>query len=352
MTESDQIDVRLPTLGKRLPREPLATLPTPVANIDVRHDRTRKPIAVKHDNLTSSRYGGNKVRKLEYALAPARRRGCKRIATFGAIGSNHALATALYAKQLGYDCTCFLSHQAKSPGIRTTLNAHLHNGTELVRYGGAYASRIATLREHLWRKRYWVVPAGGSSWLGSIGFVNAGLELAAQIRAGTIASPDRIYIATGTMGSTAGLAIGLALANINTRIEAIRVGMPQFCNEPGMQQLAKKMVAMMHRLDPSVPTDLARQLNIRMRHEFYAGGYAHTDPQTDAAIAFAAEHLQLRLETTYTGKAMAALLADLPSSGQDELLFWNTYNSAALDGEDLIAQHPQALPPQFARYLE
>jgi hypothetical protein len=87
-----------------------------------------------------------------------------------------------------------------------------------------------------------------------------------------------------------------------------------------------------------------------MRHSFFAGGYAHRDAETDDAVQFAADHLGLKLETTYTGKAMAALLGDTGENGDERVLFWNTYNSVQLPAttESLPADR---LPQEFRKYL-
>lgn len=351
MSDSDQISLNFPTLGLRLGRETLATLPTPVRTLDLEHHGSTCSISIKCDNLTGAIYGGNKVRKLEYALWPARVRHRKRIATFGAVGSNHALATSLYARSLGYNCICFLSHQSIAPGIRQILAAHFAAGTKIVRYGGAYRSRIATLREHLWNADCWLIPAGGSSWLGTIGFVNAGLELAAQIRSGEIEEPHRIYIATGTMGSAVGVAIGLALAQLSCKVEAIRVSPTTISNDELVSRLIAKTILMMHRLDPAVPADLENSINIRMRHEFFADGYGRSNSETDEAIAIASGQMGLELEQTYTGKAMAALLSDKRKRNDESVLFWNTYNSAELPVVAHAETYVDTLPHEFRRYL-
>jgi hypothetical protein len=76
-----------------------------------------------------------------------------------------------------------------------------------------------------------------------------------------------------------------------------------------------------------VPADLASRTNIRLRNSFFGGGYAHSTPEAEEAIEFAKDQLGIRLESTYTGKAMAALLADTkePESEGLNFLFWNTY---------------------------
>jgi D-cysteine desulfhydrase len=212
MTATDYLSERFPLLAKRLPRLHLASLPTPVKSHKIRVDSCNRSLTIKYDNLTGNLYGGNKVRKLEYIFPRASAKHKLRIATFGAVGSNHAIATALYARKAGFECTCFLSHQAKTPLIGATLNMHTRIGTELVHFGGAYATRLGTLRRSLWGRHAWVIPMGGSSWLGTVGFVAAGLELAEQINSGEIQAPDKLYVGAGTMGTAVGIALGLAIA--------------------------------------------------------------------------------------------------------------------------------------------
>lgn len=353
MSNIDYLLERFPTLGRQLPRMRLASLPTPVREVRVQLDSGIRNIAVKRDDLTGAIYGGNKVRKLEYIFPRARDKKCRRLATFGAVGSNSALATALYARQTGFDCTCFLMHQAKTAQIPATLNMHIQNGTELVRYGGTYMNRVQTLREHLWGRKAWVIPMGGSSWRGTVGFVAAGLELAAQIAAGETSKPDRIYVGTGTMGTAVGIALGLAVAGLDTEVHAVRASDTAITNQHLMQNLALKTASMLRRLDDSVPADLARRTNIRLRNGFFGGGYAHTTPEAEDAIAFAMAQLKIRLESTYTGKALAALLADLqdPDTEALNILFWNTYYAMPVS---VPTDHPldaNALPEEFLRYF-
>lgn len=353
MPANTPLQSRYPALDRRLQKADLATLPTPARSTLLRHADHAREIAIKYDNLTSELYGGNKVRKLEYLLRPVTRKRISRFATFGTVGSNHALATALYSRELGFECTCFLAHQRKTGSVSQVLNMHLKNGTEIVRYGGAYARRIRAIRDSLWHRQAWVVPAGGSSWVGTVGFVNAGLEIAAQVERGEIPAPDRLYVATGTMGTAAGLALGLALAGLGTEVHAIRVSHTDLCNEESLTRLMRKTASMMRRLDGSIPESLAERVNVRLRHSFFAGGYAHSDADTEYAIRLAREQLGLRLEPTYTGKSMAALLNDIQdgSAAGEELLFWNTYNSTPLPVTPDLLQDHDALPQEFLSYF-
>lgn len=353
MSNIDYLMERFPALAERLPRMHLGNLPTPLRQVEVQLDTGKRQLSIKCDDLTGVTYGGNKVRKLEYIFPRARSKNCQRLATFGAVGSNSALATALYARQAGFECTCFLMHQAKTPQIPATLNMHIQNGTELVRYGGPYHKRVQTLRDHLWGRKAWVIPMGASSWLGTVGFVAGGLELADQIAKGEISNPDRIYVGTGTMGTAVGIALGLAIANLKTEVHAVRVSDVAITNEHLMRKLTQKTALMMRRLDDSVPGDLASRTNIRLRSRFFGEGYAHTTPETDSAISIAKEQLDIRLEQTYSGKAMAALLADLRDPANDALniLFWNTYCAMPVIVPIDHALDEDALPQEFLRYF-
>ena len=58
-------------------------------------------IYIKCDDLTGIGLGGNKVRKLEFLLADAKRKGAEIVFTTGGAQSNHAMLTAACAKKLG-----------------------------------------------------------------------------------------------------------------------------------------------------------------------------------------------------------------------------------------------------------
>lgn len=349
---TDSLGLFFPRLAARLPKCAIADLPTPLREYTIKSAPESPPILVKHDDLSSKLYGGNKIRKLEYIFQRAKQRDARRVATFGTVASNHALATALYASELDLECTCLLSHQSKTPKAALALNLHLRNQTEIVRIGGSRKSRINIMRKYLQNRRTWVIPVGGSSWLGVIGFVNAGLELAAQLEEARMDAPRRLYVANGTMGTAAGLALGLALANLRTEVHAARVTHESVSNPAAMRRLIEKTAAMMRRLDSSIPADIAQRCKIIFRDEFFGAGYARSNAATDRALIFAQSELGLSLDTTYTGKAMATLLHDAlqKTPSGDKVLFWNTYNSRDLA---VTAERPEdtsRLPEEFLRY--
>src|SRR4030042_5456359 len=87
---------------KAIPWVSLGQFPTPVEPMAKRGESLGfKRLWVKRDDFSGVRYGGNKVRKLEFLLADAQAQGRDAVLTLGAVGSNHVLATALYAQELG-----------------------------------------------------------------------------------------------------------------------------------------------------------------------------------------------------------------------------------------------------------
>jgi D-cysteine desulfhydrase len=349
---TNHLERAYPELGSAFGRLELANLPTPVSAHKIRLDDKAYSVLIKHDDVTGSTYGGNKVRKLEYVFERARRRGATRVATFGSVGSNHAVATALYATLAGFRCTCLLAHQSLKPGLGKALRFHQQNDTEIVKWGGPREERVAIMRRTVQGRQCWVIPLGGSSWLGNLGFVNAGLELAAQIDAGEIPCPARVYVPLGTMGTVAGLALGFALAGLDAEVQAVRVTDEMFANEASLSRLIRKTATLMHRHDSSIPADLATRTRVVCRHEFYGPGYGRSDEPTDAAVAAAKDLLGITLDTTYSGKTMAALLADLPDSRGEPVLFWNTYNSRPFDVDDAMPIDTSKTPEEFSRYFD
>ena len=351
---NNHLAVAYPRLASSLPRVALADLPTPLIEGTLRTGQGQCRIGIKCDDASATLYGGNKVRKLEYLLYRAQQKKAQRIATFGTVASNHAVATALFARHLGFDCTCFLLHQTRTVNAAIALNAHLQNGTEIVRYGGSAADCRRLLRKYLWHRDVWLIPAGGSSWLGAVGFINAALELAAQLADADLPAPDRLYVANGTMATAVGIALGLALAGLPTKVEAVQVTEDFLSNPAAMRRLLVKTAGMLRTCDASLPDDLASRAHYSFRRGFLGEGYARTNATVDHAVGVARDELGLHLESTYTGKAFAALLHDLEQSqtaGQS-VLFWNTYNSRPLSVGSTRPADTTGVPEEFLRYFD
>ncbi len=342
MTTHNLLALEFPAIGRRLPTAGLLDAPTPLT----RHELIGAALYVKHDERSGRLYGGNKVRKLDYLLADAKRRGKQSIATFGAVGSHHALATAIYARSMGFDPVCFLGHQASTEHVYETLAAHVAIGTRIVRFSGSGAAARQILFDTLRGRRARLIPTGGSSWLGTVGFINAGLELARQLE--TPGKELRVYVANGTTGTAGGLALGLALAGVDAEVHAIRVTSDEFASAASLRALMQKTTLRLHGIDPGFPADLAERARVVNRDEFVGRGYTHPTAASDAALEKATA-FGLALESTYTAKAFAAVVADA-TPGQSAV-FWNTFSAVPLPTVSGVTLADTGLPADFARYF-
>jgi D-cysteine desulfhydrase len=198
-----------------------------------------------------------------------------------------------------------------------------------------------------------VIPFGGSSPLGVIGFVNAAFELKEQILKGAIPEPDYLYVATGSMGTAAGLILGLRAANSKTKVVSVRVTGDEIVNARKMVNLIHQTNRFLSLLDPSFPMFEFLEDEIDIRHTFFGKRYALFTREGMEAVSFTKKYADINLEGTYTGKAFAALMDDARKCNLKNkvLLFWNTYNSRELSRvTDGIDYH--SLPHSFHSYFE
>lgn len=349
---------RFPVLRGRLPFVELAALPTPVRPLAAlgRHIGASS-LHVKDDAATHGVYGGNKVRKLEFLLAAALAERAKSVLTFGYAGSNHATATAVHAESLGLGSISMLLPQENAAYLRTNLLVSAAVGAELHEYPSRatlFAGTALTMLRHRLRsgRAPYVIAPGGSSPLGTVGFVNAAFELGAQVEAGLLPLPSLIYAAGGSLGTVVGLSIGLAVMGLPTRVVGVRVVEENFVNTSRAAGLWRKTCALLHHEDaafPEVPFDPDRLL---LRGEFFGGVYARVTEAAAEASGLASKLEGLRLDGTYTAKALACLVADARSGELDSrrVLFWNTRNGADLTALAAKAT-PSQLPPRLRRYF-
>ena len=219
---------RYPGLDDRVAHAALGELPTPLdawTGEDLGLDCAT--LLVKRDDLSGRPYGGNKVRKLEFLLGDAMARDARGVITFGVAGSNHALATSIYAAACGLESYSMLTRQSNAAYVRRNLLTGLHAGARLLPFDSeedatAEARRLAAGAGDDGGPLL-IIRGGGSEPLGCLGFVNAGLELAEQVRQLSLPEPDCVYLPLGTVGTAAGLLTGMRLAGLDTRMVAVRV---------------------------------------------------------------------------------------------------------------------------------
>lgn len=339
---------------RKVPHVPLAELPTPVEPLPSLSTWAGAEIWVKRDDKSGSRYGGNKVRKLEYVLGEAFAQEADTLITTGAAGSHHALATAIYGIEQGFVVNAVLIPQRYTAHVEEQLRALLAAGAEVhpVRSPALIVPTMTALaaRLKLRGRRPMIIPAGGSSLAGVLGHVEAGLELARQMEAGVVPEPDAIVLALGTGGTTAGLAVGLAAAGVTARIIGVRVVPRTLASRSRINALIDRAVARLRALDNRFPeVAAAAREHVVIDHAEYGKGYGEPTSAGRNAERLAREHAGLTLEPTYTAKAFAAVIRHAQSSYPGGRILYIHTLSGTVPGADLEAAPP--LPSSLARLL-
>ncbi len=343
-----------PALRQRLDRHAFLSDATPVEPLAL-PGAAPGAVFVKRDERSCPLYGGNKPRKLEFIIGEALARGARRLVTVGALGTHHGLATTLLGRSAGLPTTLVLLWQPPSEAVRRALLLHAAWGADLV-YGrnvpgvALQLARVLTGSALRGEKPYWVA-AGGSSDLGRIGFVSAGLELARQVREGGLPEPAEVWVPVGTGGTLAGLLVGFRLAGLRSRLVGVVVTDILPPGRGGLARQARSVARWLRRLDPEIPAVAVQPADFDLVLDQLGAGYGFPTPQAEEAVAAAAES-GLQLETTYTGKCLAALRERLRRPREGPLLFWNTFNAVDVAATAPAPLDPRALPPRFRRILE
>lgn len=322
-----------PELEESTPRLSLGTFPTPIQRLE------RLGFAnlwIKRDDLSSPVYGGNKIRKLEFILGEAKRRKISHIITFGGIGTNHGLATAIFCEKLGINCTLLLFWQPVTAGVKKNLLLFNKFKAETIYQTTLWKTVLSYyLLQRIKYPGAYFVYAGGSNPAGTIGYINAAFELKEQIHRGEVPEPEVIICPLGSGGTLAGLALGLQLAGLQTRLTGVRVsqshlGPFQACTKTTVAKLMKRTYAFLKQRCQRLP-----DINIRLPEilqDYFGDGYGVPTKAASAVSRLLKDKEGITLDTTYTSKAFAAVYDYCQNHGKDAgpVLYWHTHNSADL----------------------
>jgi len=316
----------------KVPTLRLAPLPTPVEPLSklsaVLGGGPR--LLVKRDDTLGFAFGGNKVRKLALLAARAQADRCDTIITAGGLQSNHARVTAATAAKLGMQAVLVVNSEHGEPPARPTANALLDGllGARVI-YVDSRDGRVPAMREAAERltaegRRVFEIPIGGSTPLGSIGYLHAVLELLEQIP-----PPDVIVHATSSGGTQAGLVAACRLLGLPTRVVGIAADGPT-------QQIQSQIRANIEGIAELLalgPDAARRGTAVDIDDRFFGEGYAIPTAASREAIELTARTEAIFLDPVYTGKAMAGLIAYVRQqrfTSRQTVLFWHTGGQVGL----------------------
>lgn len=325
---------RLPALRESLPHVELGTPPTPVRLLES-VSASGPEIWLKDDGVFGrGPWGGNKVRKLEWILPDAKRRGSSTVLTFGALATNHGLATALYAREQGLRAALVLLDQPMDDHVRAQLRRLEESGAAL-HFTHTKPRTVRMLprliaRHTTGRHPPYLLPAGGSSAVGALGYVEAAFEIAQQVRSGELPEPSHVVVALGSGGTSAGLALGLRLAGLSSRLVGIVVNDQLRLSDKTTSRLAARSARLLRRRGAELSADAPGPGDVTITRRFLGPGYGHSTESSDRARALARGE-GLELDPVYTGKAFGAALelAGEGALGSGPVLFVNTHGPRA-----------------------
>ncbi|HET7056651.1 MAG TPA: D-cysteine desulfhydrase family protein [Thermomicrobiales bacterium] len=319
----------------RLPRFPLANLPTPLQEASRLREALGGPakcprILIKRDDLTGLAFGGNKVRKLEMLVGDALVRGADTLITTGAVQSNHARATAAAAVVAGLRAILVLESADMCPPVQGNLllDRLLQADVRFVPKDGDTAKAMETVADEVRAAggNPYVIPIGGSSPSGAAGYLTMTLELKVQLAA-MGASPSRLYFASGSRGTQAGIVLGARVFDMPYEIYGVLVSKSRPETEARALSIANEAAEL---VGSDVRLNSADLANV---DGYFGEAYAIPTPEGDAAVLLLARTEAIFLDPTYTGKSMSALIDHIQTGqlGPDEtVVFIHTGGTPAI----------------------
>jgi D-cysteine desulfhydrase family pyridoxal phosphate-dependent enzyme len=291
-----------------IPRLSLGFLPTPIEKLERLSAELGIDLSVKRDDFTGFGGGGNKVRKLEYLMADAVSQGVKVLITTGGHQSNHARMTAAAARKFGMKPILVL--RGNSPDLLqgNLLLDHLLGAEIDFLDPDAYFTEINPRMQHhadqalARNEKPYIIPLGGASALGAMGYVSAVRELAVQYAEAGCPAPDLIVAPVGSGGTLAGLLIGCAMFWPETKVAGIAVSgsaVPFADRIAVMANAGAELLGFERHFEAT---------DIRIENGYVGQAYSVPSPEGNAAISKVAQAEGMFLDPVYTGKAVAGLM--------------------------------------------
>jgi D-cysteine desulfhydrase family pyridoxal phosphate-dependent enzyme len=324
---------QMPHALAAMPRLTLAKLPTPIDELTRLAEQLGGPrLLVKRDDLTGLATGGNKTRKLEFLIADAIQKNADAVFTAGGPQSNHCRQTAAAAAIAGLDCHLVLGGPPQPPIgnllLDQLLGATIHWTPKPQR--NARMAELAAAMEADGRRPY-VIPVGGSNSIGALGYVAAMFEFVKQLEEQG-RGVDRIFFATSSGGTQAGLMLGARLAGFTGRITAVSIDQTpdETSEEKFLAEVCRVANGAAEMLNAGSPLTVA---DFETNYDYLGAGYGVVGDLERETIQLLARTEGLLVGPVYTARALGAML-DQIRHGQfhpgETWLFWHTGDETAL----------------------
>jgi len=309
------------TLFVKFEKIPLAFLPTPLEYAENLTKLLKGPrIFFKRDDCTGLAFGGNKIRKLEYIMADILEKQADVIITIGWLQSNWARQTAAATRKLGLKIILILN--GKEPGeyqgnllLDSILGCNIrfkpYTDEEEQREEAGEIPITGGIAEEVKKggKTPYIIPLGGCTPIGNLGYINAVKELKKQSEEKNM-NIDYIIPAVGTGGTQAGIELGLKLYGMNIKCYGISISRHIKPKSQEIADLCNQTVKYFKLECNRFSSD-----EIAINYDYIGKGYAIPTNECIKSIRTVAQTEGIILDPVYTGKAMAGLI-DLIMKGK------------------------------------
>lgn len=269
-------------------------------------------IYLKRDDTNFIGGGGNKLRKLEFYLGAAKEQGCDTILAMGAWQSNHARLSAAAALNAGFECEIILGKKVARDDNDYNVNGNLvldrimgikiHETNADADLMAVAIARKAELEAQ--GKKVYIIPFGGSSALGSLGYVNCAMEIQEQAQNLGV-NFDYIVTTNGSSGTHAGLLAGCKILQSTTKVIGYNVLKPTVDTLPVTLQVTQDTLDLLE-------TNLTVTAEDVLLNDQYIGtGYGQPTEAMREAVKMVAHEEGIFLDPVYSGKAFSGLIGDI-----------------------------------------
>jgi len=290
-------------------RVELGFFPTPLEPLTRLGESLGIQLDIKRDDYTGFGGGGNKVRKLEYLMADAVRQGINVIITTGGHQSNHARMVAAAARKFGMKPVLVLrGNSPESYQGNLLLDKLFGAELEFLDPDGYFTQIADAMQAHADAatargEKALIIPLGGATPLGALGYVRAVEELDAQLKARGQQPPDVIVAPTGSGGTLAGLYVGARQYWPQTKIVGISVSAKAQWFQERISAMAQDCADLLQWPQSWSPED------IWIEDGFVGAAYGVPSEGGIEAIYRVAQAEGVLLDPVYTGKAMHGLIS-------------------------------------------
>ncbi len=318
---------------EQFPSLSMSILPTPIQKLEFLSRKYTCNIYCKRDDLTGFAFGGNKIRKLDYLLMDALKKKCDSIVTNGSNQSNWCRMTATAGATNMLETHLVLA--GKKPDKSTAnllldelVGAHIHHvDTDDDDVLEKVCKELVDKLKKQGRHPYYM-SVGGSNSIGALGYIKAFQEILEYSNRSGIQF-SRIYLASGSVGTQAGLVTGQLLSGWDGLITGINVSRSKSEQEKKVKIIVEDTLRLLDvRIDQSIVNK-----RVLCNDNYLGEGYRKNTESAKQAIELFARKEGIFLDEVYTGKAAAGLIDHLEKaliSSEENVLFIHTGGNVQL----------------------